>query len=82
MKKIFIFLVFLIIFSCEKDTRCYTCFTFITKYYPNGTENFINVKKFCDVTEADMRHYEKSTTTEKVGECAIFKQMTKCYKEN
>jgi len=81
MKKLILLLFIVVLFSCEKDTTCYTCFTFITRYYPGGTEELIKVKKFCDVTEADMRHYEKSTTAEKAGECAMFRQATKCYRE-
>lgn len=66
MKKVFIIIFTLFLFSCNQDQTCYTCTTTftITIEDPGGTDSFSieDTRSKCDVTESEIRAFETANS--------------------
>ena len=66
MRKVFISLLAVFLFSCNRDTDCYDCKTTITVTIQNSEESYshsvsdIQVK--CDLSEDGIGEYERNNT--------------------
>ena len=66
MKKFFVIIFALLLFSCNQDQTCYDCTTTITITIidSGGKDSFsvADTRSKCDVTDSEIRAYETATT--------------------
>jgi hypothetical protein len=66
MKKVFVIIFALLLFSCNQDKTCYDCTTRITITIKDsgGKDSFsvADTRSKCDVTDSEIRAYETANT--------------------
>lgn len=66
MRKVFITLVSVFLFSCNSDTGCYDCKTTITITIQDSGESYSHAvsdtQTKCDLSEDEIREYERNNT--------------------
>jgi len=66
MKKFFVIIFALLLFSCNQDQTCYDCITTITITIidSGGKDSFsvADTRSKCDVTDSEIRAYETATS--------------------
>ena len=66
MRKVFITLLAVFLFSCNRDTGCYDCETTITVTIQDSEESYSHsvsdIQTKCDLSENEIREYEKNNT--------------------
>jgi hypothetical protein len=66
MRKVFVIIFALLLFSCNQDQTCYDCTTTITITIKDsgGKDSFSvsDIRSKCDVTDSEIRAYETANT--------------------
>jgi len=66
MRKVFITLLAVFLFSCNRDTGCYDCKTTITVTIKDSEESYSHsvsdIQAKCDLSEDEIREYERNNT--------------------